>query len=330
MIVRITRLLLVIQFAVAVAAFFAFSTMLHVENMLLAAALGIALVVIVRLAITANNFRLASRFRSLLPEQYQISRWQFCRLFFSEFVATMLSSSWSMPFRTFDKRIATQSDCLPVLLIHGYGCNSGYWNSMSKALQKADITHYALDMVPVIGGIDEYVPMVHDAVEKICKETGFRKLVIVAHSMGGLVTRAYLRDHGMQRVARAITLGTPHYGTALAHFGLGLNTQQMRWTAAEQEGIASEWLRILAAQEDPAAYRLFVSIFSHHDNIISPQTSSYLPGARNIELHAIGHVALGLAPEVQALVIREVRHASHQECHQSPDLQERVIPNPAN
>ncbi|MGH8807138.1 MAG: lipase, partial [Noviherbaspirillum sp.] len=97
---------------------------------------------------------------------------------------------------------------------------------------------------------------------------------------------------------------------ALAHFGVGLNTRQMRWTAAEQEGIASDWLCRLAAAEDESAYQLFVSIYSHHDNIISPQTSSHLPGAKNIEFHAIGHVALAFDPRIQAQVIREIREAS--------------------
>jgi hypothetical protein len=56
-------------------------------------------------------------------------------------------------------------------------------------------------------------------------------------------------------------------------------------------------------------YALFVSIYSHHDNIIAPQTSSRLPGATNIELCGIGHVALAPHPAVQARVIDEIRRA---------------------
>jgi triacylglycerol esterase/lipase EstA (alpha/beta hydrolase family) len=179
-------------------------------------------------------------------------------------------------------------------------------------LQKANIIHRAIDLEPVIGGIDEYVPLIHRAIEMLCEETGCDKVIIVAHSMGGLASRAYLRDYGSDRIARLITLGTPHHGTALAHFGVGLNTHQMRWTATEQEGLASEWLRALKAGENPAIYHLIVSIYSHHDNIISPQISSHLDGAKNIELNGVGHVALGFDPEVQAMVIREVRAVSTQ------------------
>lgn len=312
MIVRITRLLLLIQFLVAVGVAVAASRLPQVDNIALAALTGVGFVVLFRLLITANNFLLASRFRSALPEHYRIGTWEACKLFAGEFMATMAASSWMMPFRTFSRRPAECAEGLPVLLIHGYGCNSGYWHAMSKVLSRAHITHYAVDMEPVIGGIDDYASIIDEAVERLCADTGQDKIVIVAHSMGGLAARAYIRAHGIKRIAKVITLGTPHHGTALAHFGVGLNTHQMRWTATEQEGLASEWLRTLATSEDASVNRLFVSIYSHHDNIISPQTSSHLEGAKNVEFHAIGHVALALHPLVQAHVIREIRAASQE------------------
>lgn len=310
MVARITRLLLLFQLLVAAAFAAAAMQLFHFDSALPAGMLGIGLVIVARLVITGNNFLLASRHRSHLPAHYRIGVWQGTRLFLGEFRSTMTASSWTMPFRTFSTRIPNHPQGLPVLLIHGYGCNSGYWHSMSKALQKANITHHAIDLEPVIGGIDEYSPLIHRAIETLCRETDADKVVIVAHSMGGLASRAYLRDYGSRRVAKLITLGTPHHGTSLAHFGMGLNTHQMRWTATEQEGLASDWLRALKAGENAETYHLIVSIYSHHDNIISPQTSSHLEGARNIELNGIGHVELGFAPDVQAMVIREIRDVS--------------------
>lgn len=310
MIARITRLLLLVQLLVAVGIYFLATEALGVNNPALAAAVSIGTVLLIRMVITFNNFVLARRYRSELPLHFRIGWWQACQLFLTEFKATMISSSWTMPFHTFSKRIPQDPEGLPVLLIHGYGCNSGYWHSMSKVLAQAKIPHYAVDMEPVIGGIDEYVPIIHEKIERIREQSGYDKVILVGHSMGGLVARAYMRAHGSERIAKVITLGTPHHGTGLAHFGVGLNTQQMRWTATEQEGIASEWLRELAAEEGPDTYRLVVSIYSHHDNIISPQRSSHLAGAKNIEFHAIGHVALGLDSIIQAHVIREIRRAS--------------------
>jgi len=43
------------------------------------------------------------------------------------------------------------------------------------------------------------------------------------------------------------------------------------------------------------------------DNIIAPFDSSYLPGAKNIVLKGIGHVALGCNATVMALMIEKIR-----------------------
>jgi triacylglycerol esterase/lipase EstA (alpha/beta hydrolase family) len=99
-------------------------------------------------------------------------------------------------------------------------------------------------------------------------------------------------------VARVITLGTPHHGTALARFGLGQNAFQMRDDSA--------WLRALASNEDAAVRALVTSVYTHHDNIVSPQESSRLEGARNLEFGGVGHVALGSNPRVLAAVMQEL------------------------
>jgi triacylglycerol esterase/lipase EstA (alpha/beta hydrolase family) len=309
MIARLTRTLLLIQFAIALA-IAAVGVMLFRAPVYSAAAMGISIVFLFRMLITANNFWLSWYFGSTTPSEYRIGVWQAVRLFFGEFRSTMMASSWTMPFRTFSRYTVNGGETLPVLLVHGYGCNSGYWHAMSKVLAHARITHHAVDLEPVAGSIDAYVPLIHEAVERLCREQGTETVVIVAHSMGGLATRAYLRDHGSRRVAKAITLGTPHRGTALARFGIGHNTRQMLWSVGEQEGLSSEWLRELAARENKSTYRLFVSIYSHHDNIIAPQTSSHLLGARNSAHAGIGHVELAFHSVIQAEVIDEIRNAS--------------------
>jgi triacylglycerol lipase len=308
MIAWLMRLLLLMQVLVAAGLFLALNQLLHL-SVPAALLLSVGFIVLIRLLVIGNNFLLARRYRSPLPDGFHLGWRQAAGLYLREAKATLTASSCTMPFGRFSERVAKQPAGLPVLLVHGYGCNSGYWRAMSRALLGAQITHHAIDMEPVFGGIDDYVPHLHRAIEQLCKDTGSQRIVIVGHSMGGLVARAYLRDHGSARIARVVTLGTPHHGTMLALYGIGINTQQMQWSSENQEGLCSKWLRDLAAMEGPEVYRLFVSIFSHHDNIISPQTSARLPGAKNIELVGIGHVALVPDPVVQAHVIGEVRAA---------------------
>jgi triacylglycerol esterase/lipase EstA (alpha/beta hydrolase family) len=317
MITRITRTLLVVQLLIAIGIAVMLVKVFHVESPLIAMLGGLGAVLLVRMQIIANNFFLSSRYRSKVPHDRRLHWWQACKLFLVEYSASMTSSSFTMPFHAFGKRRAKDPLTLPVLLVHGYGCNSGYWHSMSKALVSARITHYAVNMEPLVCGIDDYVRQVHETVETMCRETGSGKVIIVAHSMGGLVTRAYLRDHGTARIAKAITLGSPHRGTGVARFGLGLNCRQMHWTPDGAEGESSEWLRRLAEGENEDIRHMLVSIYSLHDNIISPQTSSRVPGATNIEFFGIGHVALAFDPAVQARVIAEIQEASRQSVEQN-------------
>jgi triacylglycerol lipase len=311
-VVRITRALLVLQLFAAILFALLIAKLFNLPSTWLAIPAGFAVVLLVRLLITANNFYLSSRFRDVTVDRHRLSFPQRCKLFLEEFRSTMMASSLTMPFHPFRQWMASDSSSPPVLLIHGYGCNSGFWHKMSKALARNNITHYAVDLEPVLGGIDEYGSTVYDAIERIRQETGVAKIVIVAHSMGGLVVRAYMRKHGCSSVAGIITLGTPHHGTGVAHFGAGLNCQQMQWSPDAGPGISSNWLRELAKDETDEIYKLVISIYSRHDNIVSPHVSSILPGAINIEFVGVGHVALGFNPEVQARVIAEIQKISAQ------------------
>jgi triacylglycerol esterase/lipase EstA (alpha/beta hydrolase family) len=149
----------------------------------------------------------------------------------------------------------------------------------------------------VFGDIDHYAQQIEEAVQALLAACGKDRVIIVAHSMGGLAARAWLRSFGAQRVARIITLGTPHHGTDLAHMGLGANARQMRRNA--------EWLAQLDAA-DRGQRGLFTSIYSFHDNIIAPQDSCHLPGARNIALPGIGHVAMGRHPDIAKHILAEI------------------------
>ena len=263
-----------------------------------AALLGIGSVVLVRLLINMNNFVMASHFASATPDAFRLGGAARLRLLAEEYLASMLVTSWLIPRASAATRIHPDSTRVPVLLLHGYGCNSGYWVHLTPLLDAARISHATVDLEPVAGDIDGYVPLVERAVRDLLAATGADQVAIVAHSMGGLVARAWMRAHGTGRVARVITLGTPHHGTALARFGLGQNAVQMR--------PGSAWLRALAAGEDGAARALVTSLYTHHDNIVAPQESGRLEGARNLEFGGVGHVALGSNPRVLKAVMQEL------------------------
>jgi triacylglycerol esterase/lipase EstA (alpha/beta hydrolase family) len=264
---------------------------------------GVGAVAVVRLLINMNNFLLAACFASATPAAFGLGPMARLRLLAEEFRASMLTTSWRMPRAHAGMRIHADGGRVPVLLLHGYGCNSGYWARLIPLLDAARISHARVDLEPVAGDIDGYAAAVERAVDALCTAAGAPRVAIVAHSMGGLVARAWMRSHGSARLARLVTLGTPHHGTALARFGLGINARQMR-RSGRQEG--NGWLQTLAAGETPEQRALITSIYSHHDNIVSPQTSSVLPGAHNLAFGGVGHVALGSNPRVLAALMREL------------------------
>lgn len=186
---------------------------------------------------------------------------------------------------------------VPVLLIHGYGCNRAVWLPMQKHLAAAGHPTDAIDLMPLLGNIDDYACDIAAAVTRLTHAHG-RAPVLLCHSMGGLAARAALRRPETGPVTHVITLGTPHRGTAMARTGRGHNVRQMAW--------ASPWLRQLAASETPAVRARITSVFSWHDSIVGPAGASWLDGARHIPFAGIGHVSLLCDARVRDAVLAEL------------------------
>jgi triacylglycerol esterase/lipase EstA (alpha/beta hydrolase family) len=291
MVKRMLMLVMALQVAAAIGIAWGLSHAVPADVALL---LAVIVVLLVRMAIAANNFRMAAR---PLPEGAQLDWLERVRLFAHEFVSTMMATSWHMLRHRPRMHLASVPRGLPVLMVHGYGANGGFWVHLAAQLEAQGLSHATVDLEPVFGDIDDYALQLEQAVQGLLAASRSDKLVIVAHSMGGLAARAWLRRYGAARVARIITLGTPHHGTDLAHMGPGHNARQMR-----RDG---EWLARLDA-DDRARRGLFTSIYSYHDNIIAPQDSCHLPGARNIALPGIGHVAMGRHPEIVKHILAEI------------------------
>ena len=302
MMATFTRVLLLVQIAFALLIAHFLRARVPGMSLYLCVATGVMGVLLLRASITANNFRLAARFPAM-PRAASLGTAGALRMYWQELRATLVSSSWNMPFRPLARAPTVLDAGLPVLLLHGYGCNTGYWHCLSGLLRQARRSFHAVDLEPVLGDIDGYLPQMGRAIESLCTATGQPKVIVVAHSMGGLVARSWLRTHGDARVAALITLGTPHAGTGLASYGLGKNSRQM--CADSRSGInsCSDWLTCLQAATQTVP---LVSIYSCHDNIVAPYTSAIVPGARNIGFDGIGHVALASHPAVTACVLAEV------------------------
>lgn len=269
---------------------------------LLAAA---ALMTLTRAAVIFNNYLLSGALRQPLHDGRPAPTLPLLARIMQEFWCSM--QCWfrlfplARPFRTVYGRDALP----PVLMLHGYGANSGFWKPFAAALGEEGISHAAIDLEPVLAGIDDYAYGIDAEVDALLQASGASQVILLCHSMGGLAARGWMRSCGHERVARVITLGTPHFGSTLASYGPGLNARQMSAVG----GQPSAWLQQLASSENEALRSLFVAVCPCHDNIVAPQASTRLPGATNIMVDLVGHVALGFDRAIRQLTLGHIRAA---------------------
>src|SRR5213080_3211372 len=103
----------------------------------------------------------------------------------------------------------------PVVLLHGYAQHPANFLWLARRLARDGWRHlYPVAHVPVGGDIEQSARRLAAALDRIRRASGATQVDIVAHSMGGLVARAYIRTRGRASgIGRLITLGTPHQGT---------------------------------------------------------------------------------------------------------------------
>jgi triacylglycerol esterase/lipase EstA (alpha/beta hydrolase family) len=173
----------------------------------------------------------------------------------------------------------------PVVLVHGVLVNDGVWLSLRRFLVRNGVTPiYTINYGPPLADIEWFAEQLHTRIEEIRAATGAERVVLVAHSMGGLVARAYLRRFGAAHTAKLITIGAPHHGSLLAWSFPGMCLAQMR--------PGNAWLTDFNRDENRAAPVPITSIWSRHDSMVAPQASSVLGNAENIALVGIAHNAL--------------------------------------
>ena len=219
---------------------------------------------------------------------------ELARAWLGETAAAPAVFCWRQPFRW--RAVPDHLEAEPprpmrrgVVFIHGFVCNRGLWTPWLKQMRRLGHPFVAVNLEPVFGSIDAYVPIIDEAVVRVTQATGLPP-VLVCHSMGGVAARAWLRAKAADaRIHHIITIASPHHGTWLGRFSHVANGRQMR--------LHSEWLRRLGA---PADARKFTCWYSNCDNIVFPAATATLAGADNRLVHGVAHVELGFHPRVMA------------------------------
>ena len=230
---------------------------------------------------------------------------QLARAWLGETLQDLLVFCWRQPFRwnAVPDRLEPASVLQGqrgIVFVPGFVCNRGFWTPWLRTLRAQDRAFVAVNLEPVFGSIDGYVPLIEKAVAAVTEASGLAP-VLVCHSMGGLAARAWLRcgPHAA-RVHHVVTIASPHRGTLLARFSRMPNGRQM--------ACGSDWLRPLEA--DAADGRPpFTCWYSNCDNVVFPASSATLAGADNRLLPGVAHVELAFQPEVIAATLALLRRS---------------------
>jgi pimeloyl-ACP methyl ester carboxylesterase len=165
-------------------------------------------------AIMAVYFAAAWLYRAERPPQAQIGIAATWRLVGNEYWA-LLGSAWRTIFYKWLVRDPPPAPAhLPVLLLHGVLCNAGVWSRFARLLDARGVRPvYTISYGPPLASIDLFADQLAQKIDDILSSTGASSLVIVAHSMGGLVALAYCRKYGASKIRRLISLATPYRGS---------------------------------------------------------------------------------------------------------------------
>jgi triacylglycerol lipase len=109
----------------------------------------------------------------------------------------------------------------PVVLVHGIAAHDrkgviDFWGRIPKVLKEYGIDVF-FGKTDAWGNYESNAEILKMTIEKIIKETNKEKVNIIAHSMGGIVSRYLIWKYDFgDKVASLTTISTPHHGSEVA------------------------------------------------------------------------------------------------------------------
>jgi pimeloyl-ACP methyl ester carboxylesterase len=187
----------------------------------------------------------------------------------------------------------------PILLVHGLVDNRSIFTLLRRSLIRRGFGRvWTMNYRIWTNDIRAAARQLAESVDGICAQTGYERIHVIGHSMGGLIARYYVqRLGGDSRVHTLVTLGTPHRGTRAARlFPRGV-CQQLTPTSD-----------VIAELAEPVAacQTRFVSFWSDIDAMVSPKQAARLEHpdltTRNILVRGVGHMSL----PIDRRIVREI------------------------
>jgi hypothetical protein len=183
----------------------------------------------------------------------------------------------------------------PILLVHGMVDNRSIFTVLRRGLRRRGFGRIeTINYSMLTGDVRRAASDLGQEVERLVEETGYERIHVIGHSLGGLIARYYVtRLAGDERVDTLVTLGTPHQGTYVAYAWNNGLTRQLRPGSA-----------LFAELDAPIEHcrTRFIAYRSDIDQLVVPQRNGALHhpdlNVHNVELHGIGHMSLPITRSV--------------------------------
>jgi triacylglycerol lipase len=222
---------------------------------------------------------------------------------------------------------ASQASSLdPVVIVAGTSANQPlaevFYAPMAERLRRDGFRPFIFGLPGGgLGDIADTSTALAAFVDSVRAQSGAARVDLVGHSQGGLVGRYFVKNlGGAAEVDSLVSLGTPHYGTALANlaafFGLG---DCLGVTACQQMARGSDFLNALNAGDDTIGAVSYTNIVTVFDEIVFPYRTGHLSNDGNnsnvtlqatCPLRVVGHLGLALDGAVYDGVRDALRHQS--------------------
>jgi triacylglycerol lipase len=177
----------------------------------------------------------------------------------------------------------------PIVLVHGIIDNHAIFTLMEHALRRRGFqTLSRYDYGLLTHNIRQAAVRLGRAIEELCAATGYERIHVIGHSLGGLIARYYVqRLGGDHQVHTLVTLGTPHHGTQLAWAAPLPLVRQLTPTS----GVVQE-----LAEPAPECRTRFLVFYSDIDHLVVPSRNARLDhpdlNVQNIAVRGVGHLSM--------------------------------------
>lgn len=174
----------------------------------------------------------------------------------------------------------------PILFVHGYGGSGANWETMKQRFLAdgwQDFELYAYNYSFVTSNATTAAE-IRDQVDDIISRTGATRVDIIAHSMGSVSSRYYMKNlGGSAKVDAWVSLAGPNHGTD------AVENENCGFTPCREIVPGSAFLLALNAGDETPGLSRYATWRSPCDTTINPDESVILSGATNTLTACIAH-----------------------------------------